>query len=368
MNRPATHFPVKPVKASRLVTRSVPTVVSVAALAGVSDLVREAFGGRVLERANHAAMIDIETIEDEDCFIPHATMTTFLDAIARQTGEPDLGLMAAPHLSLARYGLWGAYVLGAELLGEAIRRAIATLGYHSRGDRMELRVTEAGAFVGYRNAGRGAPGYVHVASGTLTVLLSLFRPYVPADWRPRGVQLDVPRPASAAAFEDAFACPATFGAPAIGVHFDAALLDHRAIRPAPVRAATLGELARARLEPETLQGFRGVVVAQIWAQVLAGAVSVDTTAQSLGVGARTLQRALHEEGTDFRQLANAIRAQRARELLAGTGWSVTEISEVLGYSAPANFARAFRRASGFSPKGFRRQFGGITTGRSADEV
>ncbi len=218
VNGPVTHFAPIPRKAPRMVARGVPTVVSVAALAGVSAMVREAFGDRVLERANRAAMLDIEAIEDENCFIPHATMTSFLAEIGRQAGEADLGLLMAPQLSLARYGDWGAYVLGAETLGEAIRRAIATLGYHSQGDRMEMVATESGVRVGYRNAGRGHPGYVHVASGTLGVLLSLFRWYLPADWRPRLVQLDVPRPASATGFEDVFGCPVTFGAPAISMH------------------------------------------------------------------------------------------------------------------------------------------------------
>ncbi len=353
MNGPITHFPTKAAKAPRLVTRGVPTVVSVAALAGVSELIREAFGGNVLERANRAAMIDIESIEDENCFIPHLTMTTFLDEIARRTGESDLGLLAAPHLTLARYGLWGGYILGADTLGEAMRRAIGTLGYHSRGDQMSLRVTNAGAFASYQNAGRGARGYVHVASGTLAVLLSLFKPYVPTDWRPRSIHLDVPRPTNVTAFEDVFGCPVIFGAPAIKVHFDSALLDMRALRRPLAPVVTRGDLARARIEPESLRHFQGVVIAQIWTQVLAGGVSIEVTARALGIGARTLQRVLQQDGTDFRRMTSAVRVERAKELLSETDASVTEISVTLGYSAPANFARAFRKATGSAPQDFR---------------
>jgi AraC-like DNA-binding protein len=68
-----------------------------------------------------------------------------------------------------------------------------------------------------------------------------------------------------------------------------------------------------------------------------------------------LQRALDCEGTDFRSLVSAIRAQRAKELLAGTEASVTAIALELGYSAPANFARAFRKATGSAPQDFRRR-------------
>ncbi len=328
-------------------------MVSIAALAGVSAWVRDTFGDRVLQRANRAAMLDIEAIEDQDCFIPHATMTGFLAEIERQTGERHLGLLVAPHLSLARYGCWGAYVLGGATLGEAIARVTATIAYHSRGDRMELSVAGGSARASYHSAARGRPGYVHVASGTAGVMLSLFRFYLPPDWRPRSVELDVPRPDNAGLFEDAFACRVAFDAPAVAIRFDAALLDRRVKPRADLRRVTLGDLARARLEPDSRESFRGVVMTQIWAQVLAGAVSIDSTALSLGMSVRTLQRALHRELTDFRELASSIRLQRARELLVETPASVTEISTLLGYSTPGNFTRAFRRSSGTTPQNFR---------------
>ena len=96
MNGPATHFPPSPAKLSRAVRAGVPPVVSIAALAGVSAWVRAGYGARVLEQANRAAMLDIEAIEDQDCFVPHATMTGFLAEIERQTGERDIGLLIAP--------------------------------------------------------------------------------------------------------------------------------------------------------------------------------------------------------------------------------------------------------------------------------
>jgi AraC-like DNA-binding protein len=353
MNGPAAHFPPMTARSSRSTAAGAPTVVSVAALAGVSEWVRHNFGDRVLEQANRAAMLDIETIEDQDCFIPHATMNSFLAEIERQTGARDFGLLIAPHLSLARYGRWGAYVLDGDTLGEALARASATIGYHSRGDRIELSVAGERARAGYVNAARGQPGYVHVAAGTAGVLLSLFRRYLPPEWRPRAMELDVPRPHNAVAFEAVFACPLIFDASAVAIRFDASLLDCRAIRRGSPRRVTLGDLARARLTPASLESFRGVVVAQIWAQVLAGAVSIDSTAIALGMSIRTLQRALHRERTDFRELTNSVRLQRAKELLAETPAPVIEISNLLGYSAPANFARAFRRATGSTPQQFR---------------
>lgn len=85
-------------------------------------------------------MLDIEAIEDQDCFIPHITMTTFVDAVARFSGVEDFGLMLAPHLTIFNYGCWGEYVLAAPTLGAAIERAIATIGFHSKGDELSIAV------------------------------------------------------------------------------------------------------------------------------------------------------------------------------------------------------------------------------------
>jgi AraC-like DNA-binding protein len=281
-------------------------------------------------------------------------MTGFLAEIERRTGEAHLGLLLAPHLTLASYGCWGEYVLGAETLGAAVARAVEASGYHSRGDRTTLTVDGEVARLAYLSAARGRPGYAHVALGAVGVMLSLCRAYASPGWRPLRIELDIARPRSIGRFEEAFGCPVRFDAPTAAVCFAPHLLDARRPPRARPRLLTIEDVARARLDPASRDGLVGVVSAQIRAQVLAGSVSLDAAARALDLSVRTLQRALQREGTDFRSLANAIRARRAGELLRGTSASVTEIAAELGYTTPANFARAFRKATGLAPQDFRR--------------
>ena len=79
--------------------------------------------------------------------------------------------------------------------------------------------------------------------GALGVLLSPFGAYPPPDWRPQ-----------------------SFDAPAVAVRFDAALLVCPAVRRTEPRPVTLGDVARARLEPSDLASVRGVVAAHLRAQ------------------------------------------------------------------------------------------------------
>lgn len=136
-----THFAPTPRKLSKSSLSATP-IISVTALAGVPAFVRQTFGDRLIKQANAAAMLDIEAIEDQDCFIPHVTMTTFVESVAKLSGEENFGLMVAPHLSLANYGRWGDYILGASTLGAAISRAIATIGFHSKGDALSLEIVD----------------------------------------------------------------------------------------------------------------------------------------------------------------------------------------------------------------------------------
>ncbi|MBZ9936099.1 AraC family transcriptional regulator [Mesorhizobium sp. BR1-1-16] len=352
---PTTHFAPVPRRLPREGDAGTPTMISVTALAGVPALVRHAFGETVLQHANRAAMLDIELIEDRDCFIPHATMTAFLSEIERRTKEAYLGLMIAPHLSLASYGCWGDYVLAGDTLASAIDRASATIDYHSCGEVVALSVEGGMARLAYVSAARGSPAYIHVASGAIAVMLDLCRTFAGPTWRPVRIDFNIARPPAAARFEETFGCPVVFDAPAAAIWFRAGLLGATRPRSPGRRLITVDDLARARLDPSSRGDLIGVVSAQIWTQVLAGTVSLDGAAHALDISTRTLQRSLQEYGTDFRSLGNSIRAKRAGELLRGTDASVTDISAELGYSAPANFARAFRKATGLAPEDFRRR-------------
>lgn len=351
---PTTHFAPRPCKLSNGSRLGSTPVISVTALAGVPAFVRHAFGDRLLSQANQAAMLDIEAIEDPDCFIPHITMTTFVDAVAKLSGEQNFGLMLAPHLTIANYGCWGEYVLAAPTLGAAIERAIATIGFHSKGDKLSMAIANGRARLGYASAAKGKEGYQHVASGAAGVIVSVCKSFLSAAWRPHFVELDIPTPRRAGIFEHAFECPVRFDAPQVAVLFDTSRLHEQAVRHAR-SLITVEDLARARVECHTLNGLRDIIAQQIWSQVLSGNVSIESAARSLDTSVRTLQRELNREGTDFRTVANAMRTKRAIELLRQTNASVTDISIVLGYSAPAHFARAFRTATGVSPMEFRQR-------------
>jgi AraC-like DNA-binding protein len=73
----------------------------------------------------------------------------------------------------------------------------------------------------------------------------------------------------------------------------------------------------------------------------------------LGYSPRSLRRELEETGTSYRILMEQVRESRARQLLAGSARSIQAIAYELGYEAPSNFSRSFKRWTGVSPKEYR---------------
>ena len=193
--------------------------------------------------------------------------------------------------------------------------------------------------------------YHTIAAAAAGVLLSLCRGYLPADWQPVRVELDIDRPRNLDVLEEAFGCPVRCRAPAVSIVMERHHLMAGRRRPSgPI--VTIEDVAGDRFG-EAPKDVLDVIVEQIRAQVLTGNVSIDRTAAAMDTSVRTLQRELNRAGVGFRTLANAARVKRATELLRHTHGSVTTVSAELGYSSPANFARAFRAATGNAPRDFR---------------
>ncbi|MDU0342540.1 helix-turn-helix transcriptional regulator [Bosea rubneri] len=326
-------------------------VISSHILHGLPAFVRQELGERALLQANRAAGFELELTEGRNCFVPHAAVLGFVNAAARAAGEANLGLLMTPMMNVSNYGSFGSYVLGADTLGQSIERAIAALRYHSTNDTMSVAIVGDEARYSYVFALAGHAGYDMIASAAAGVLLSVLRAYLPDAWRPLRVELNIHRPRQTGQFEDVFQCPVIFNAPAVTVvaerhHLSA--VPHCASWP----TVTIEDVARNR-PGGAPRGLLDVVMAQIRAQVLAGSVSIDRAARPMGTSVRTLQRELDRLGTDFRSLTNAARIQRAIELLRHTNSSITRVSAEMGYSSPANFARAFQKVTGRTPREFR---------------
>jgi len=84
-------------------------------------------------------------------------------------------------------------------------------------------------------------------------------------------------------------------------------------------------------------------------------LTVSGVARRIGTSARQLQRVFEESGErSFRAHVAAVRMDRARDMLVAGDDTVRSVAARVGYSQPAQFAKAFRRRHGVSPSELRR--------------
>lgn len=79
---------------------------------------------------------------------------------------------------------------------------------------------------------------------------------------------------------------------------------------------------------------------------------MDLAATLCGTSKRSLQRGLRRGGTTYSEVLGTVRFEVARDLLVAGRHSVAEIAQLLHYSDPSNFSRAFRRIAGIGPTAF----------------
>ena len=334
---------------------TVQPMMSARALGAMPGFIQMEAGTRGLLRAYSAAGLPAGIERDDSHYVPQRSVMEFLDQGARLVGDARIGLALAMHLTLAAYGVYGDYVLSAPTLADAIGRTRRALRWHSSRD--ELGIEDHGDLVAYtyRFASAARPCYENIAYGAAGVLFNLVRCYLGRHWRPERIELDVPRELGMARAQDTFGCRVEGGAQRIGIVFPRELLA--TTRPDEDRHAsvTLADIRRSRSRgaPKRLPD---VVHEVVRLQLLASNVDLESVAQRLELGPRTLQRQLDRNGLQFRNVVSQVRVERAKELLAERDLSITHIAAELGYSAPSHFARAFARETGLSPRQFRTAF------------
>jgi AraC-like DNA-binding protein len=84
-----------------------------------------------------------------------------------------------------------------------------------------------------------------------------------------------------------------------------------------------------------------------------GGLPIALASEASGLGVRSLQRRLVEEGLTYSRLIDQVRFDIAIDLLKNPSMPLIDVSSELGYTEPATFTRAFKRWTGTSPNEFR---------------
>ena len=327
-------------------------MVTAQGLAGMPEFIEQELGALALSRAFQEAGLPANIPVKEGYFLPEVAVTKFLGSAARQAGDNLLGAKLGLHLNMENYGVWGRYVLEGETLLSALQRFNKSLVCFCNYSGFQLDLEKELTWFRFQFATSEHQDYRQVALASAGSFINLIRHYAGPHWLPEFIELNVAPPRSPSALEEIHPAKFRYNSEFVGITIPRGCLTLPRRAELPPVPTTFSSAMRARGDASP-NSFVETLIEIIRFQVVSSHVSLDTAARSLDLGLRTIQRKLDQAGVNFRNLTVYTRMKIARELVVETQLPIASIAEIVGYTSPSNFSRAFQRSVGVSPTQFR---------------
>ena len=329
-------------------------LVRVGPLMGLAQLVRDL--GHDPQPVFAREGVAPEDFVDPDAEISFVRASGLLAGCASETGCAHLGLLLGQRIPPSALGIPGYLLHTAPDVRTALTDLVRYFDLHDRGAMLILETGESAARLGYAIYLPGVQAADQVYDLSIAVKCNVMRGLCGADWNPAEVRLARSAPRDPAPYEGFFRAPIQFDADLSAITFPSTWLDHPVPGADPMLHRHLEKEAEQlhAEQPLELPGQLKTVIRRALATRRASAPHV---ARQLGLHERTLNRRLHEAGTNFHEELKAVRYEVARELLANTRLSLSRIAAALSYGDASAFIRAFKQWSGMPPSDWRRENG-----------
>lgn len=295
--------------------------------------------------------LDIGDLAVPDKWIPATAAAGLLQLSATTAGRDDFALLLSERRRLSTLGPLSVVLREEPDLRSALE--LLTRYEHSYNEALRLRLSEDGGLASLRlwlELGEPAPARQPLELAAAAVM-GIIRTLFGRTWEPLSVCFSHAAPADLRTHRRIFGPRLQFGHDFTGLVFYAAQLDARNALADPVMRAYSAQF----LETMPARAADTVDEVKDLVEVLlpVGRCSNRQVARSLGVTTRTLHRRLDHADETFSSIVQATRSALAERYLATDRYSLTEISGLLGFTAPSAFSRWFRQHQGLSPREWR---------------
>ena len=297
-----------------------------------------------MDRYLQSARLDVFDTRDPLAFVPAKLVHDFLDRV----GSKELSQNAANDLEAGfrfkNMEHFGEGVLTAPTMLTAVSRAADPRGTINTQNFVELEITGATATVTDRF--EHAPGRSQRLIETLSLCLFLDGIVQFGGWncRPLTLEVTTDRLLDHTIPIDLSSTKILFNRPSNRMTVPLAWLGNRPRNRSPVSSSP-------NWAPD--DDYTSKLSAFFDGLATGRRPNLEFTAECSDMSPRSIQRRLQEEGTSFFELLDQWSFGKALELIGRPNVTISEVSDHLGYSDPANFSRSFQRWAGQSASEYR---------------
>ena len=325
---------------------AMPYLIRSACLSGFAAVVRSVGLDPVLLLKE--AGLDRSCLFNPESRISVAAVRRLWDLSAKAARVDDFGLRMAGARPLSFLGPVNLAMRDAATLREALEAASRYLPLHHQGVTLSLK--EMGDIALWKLevlGGQGSPTRYSAQVG-VGVMHRVIRQLLGGAWRPRPVWFSHSAPASMSTYRSMFGSRVEFGGDCSGILLEARDLDAQLPAADPMMARHVKQY----LEPMLAQA--NVKLSEKARQLVydllpSGRCFIEQLAPRLDMNPRTLHRQLARDGETFSSIVDAVRVELAQRYVEDECRSLSEVSDLLGFSELSSFSRWFRTKFGCSP-------------------
>jgi AraC-like DNA-binding protein len=299
-----------------------------------------------------------EQLQDQHAHISGWQYALLLSNALKLDGDSGLAYELGLRSQVTKHGFVGFGLISCATLREAIE--FSERYFQTRVSAFSSRISVKGdqVVIEIRETVPLGPQRPLILDMVLVELCSLFAKVLGTDPASAGwaseIWVPYAQPAAYARYKDRLP-RFRFDQEAAQIRFPARMLDE----PIPSADAVSVQLAIDRCEQEIAKKAAAQTASDLVRRHLVCTdghyPDVAAMAQKLLLSERTLKRRLQDEGSSFQALLDQARHQDSMRLLSNPGLAIKQVAQAVGYTDPANFARAFSKWTGCSPREWRQQ-------------
>ena len=293
-----------------------------------------------------------ESLEGSVGFITLSKTVTLWRIAQELSGDPYFGLTMGERVRPGYLSIVAYTMMNCRNFADALRQVQKYQRLVSEGGRVELRLDTNTASIVYFPYEADEPFSRHQIEAVLVVILGFARWLIPEELNPLEIRFAHPKPALTQKHNEVFKSPIRFDCDEHAIVLKRKWLEI----PLPESDPEMLRLHLAQAD-QRLHEMDSISVPERVKMILESSGHFhwdrDHMARRLHMSRRTLQRKLSKAGTTFQELFDHYRHQASLTLLKDAELTTVEVGNLLGFSEPSTFYRAFKRWEAITPGAYR---------------